>query len=230
MVGFIVVLIKNLKNMNKKEISVSILDCDFNNIEQEINKINNSSSDYIHIDIMDGKFVPNIAFDNITIEKVNLYSKKKLDYHLMVNDPNDYILKCVKNNANIISVHYEENDNVLNHLISIKKLGCRAGLAINPSTKINQVSNLFEHIDILLLMSVQPGKGGQKFLDTTFKKVEESKKIIDEMNYQIDIEIDGGIDNKVSKKLFNLGSKILVSGSYIIKNQNIASAISNLRD
>tara|TARA_Y100001970_G_scaffold32371_1_gene40231 strand:+ start:833 stop:1525 length:693 start_codon:yes stop_codon:yes gene_type:complete len=229
-VGFIVVLIKNLKNMNKKEISVSILDCDFNNIEQEINKINNSSSDYIHIDIMDGKFVPNIAFDNITIEKVNLYSKKKLDYHLMVNDPNDYILKCVKNNANIISVHYEENDNVLNHLISIKKLGCRAGLAINPSTKINQVSNLFEHIDILLLMSVQPGKGGQKFLDTTFKKVEESKKIIDEMNYEIDIEIDGGIDNKVSKKLFNLGSKILVSGSYIIKNQNIASAISNLRD
>ena len=216
--------------MNKKEISVSILDCDFNNIEQEINKINNSSSDYIHIDIMDGKFVPNIAFDNITIEKVNLYSKKKLDYHLMVNDPNDYILKCVKNNANIISVHYEENDNVLNHLISIKKLGCRAGLAINPSTKINQVSNLFKYIDILLLMSVQPGKGGQKFLDTTFKKVEESKKIIDEMNYEIDIEIDGGIDNKVSKKLFNLGSKILVSGSYIIKNQNIASAISNLRD
>ena len=216
--------------MNKKEISVSILDCDFNNIEQEINKINNSSSDYINIDIMDGKFVPNIAFDNITIEKVNLYSKKKLDYHLMVNDPNDYILKCVKNNANIISVHYEENDNVLNHLISIKKLGCRAGLAINPSTKINQVSNLFEHIDILLLMSVQPGKGGQKFLDTTFKKVEESKKIIDEMNYEIDIEIDGGIDNKVSKKLFNLGSKIIVSGSYIIKNQNIASAISNLRD
>ena len=216
--------------MNKKEISVSILDCDFNNIEQEINKINNSSSDYIHIDIMDGKFVPNIAFDNITIEKVNLYSKKKLDYHLMVNDPNDYILKCVKNNANIISVHYEENDNVLNHLISIKKLGCRAGLAINPSTKINQVSNLFKYIDILLLMSVQPGKGGQKFLDTTFKKVEESKKIIDEMNYEIDIEIDGGVDNKVSKKLFNLGSKILVSGSYIIKNQNIASAISNLRD
>ena len=216
--------------MNKKEISVSILDCDFNNIEQEINKINNSSSDYIHIDIMDGKFVPNIAFDNITIEKVNLNSKKKLDYHLMVNDPNDYILKCVKNNANIISVHNEENDNVLNHLISIKKLGCRAGLAINPSTKINQVSNLFKHIDILLLMSVQPGKGGQKFLDTTFKKVEESKKIIDEMNYEIDIEIDGGIDNKVSKKLFNLGSKILVSGSYIIKNQNIASAISNLRD
>ena len=216
--------------MNKKEISVSILDCDFNNIEQEINKINNSSSDYIHIDIMDGKFVPNIAFDNITIEKVNLYSKKKLDYHLMVNDPNDYILNCVKNNANIISVHYEENDNVLNHLISIKKLGCRAGLAINPSTKINQVSNLFEHIDILLLMSVQPGKGGQKFLDTTFKKVKESKKIINEMNYEIDIEIDGGIDNKVSKKLFNLGSKILVSGSYIIKNQNIASAISNLRD
>jgi len=216
--------------MNKKEISVSILDCDFNNIEQEINKINNSSSDYIHIDIMDGKFVPNIAFDNITIEKVNLYSKKKLDYHLMVKNPKDYILKCVKNNADIISVHYEENDNVLNNLISIKKLGCRAGLAINPSTKINQVSNLFEHIDILLLMSVQPGKGGQKFLDTTFKKVEESKKIIDEMNYEIDIEIDGGIDNKVSKKLFNLGSKILVSGSYIIKNQNIASAISNLRD
>ena len=216
--------------MNKKEISVSILDCDFNNIEQEINKINNSSSDYIHIDIMDGKFVPNIAFDNITIEKVNLYSKKKLDYHLMVKNPKDYILKCVKNNADIISVHYEENDNVLNNLISIKKLGCRAGLAINPSTKINQVSNLFKYIDILLLMSVQPGKGGQKFLDTTFKKVKESKKIINEMNYEIDIEIDGGIDNKVSKKLFNLGSKILVSGSYIIKNQNIASAISNLRD
>ena len=216
--------------MKKKEISVSILDCDFSNIEKEINKINNSDSDYIHVDIMDGKFVPNIAFDDKTIEKVNLNSKKKLDYHLMVKNPKDYILKCVKNNADIISVHYEENDNVYNDLISIKKLGCRAGLAINPSTKISQVSNLFKHVDILLLMSVQPGKGGQKFLDKTFKKVIESKKIIDEMNYKIKIEIDGGIDNKVSKKLFNLGSNIIVSGSYIIKNQNITSAISNLRD
>tara|TARA_B100001996_G_scaffold347122_1_gene304447 strand:- start:348 stop:998 length:651 start_codon:yes stop_codon:yes gene_type:complete len=216
--------------MKKIEISVSILDCDFNNIEKEINKINNSSSDYIHIDIMDGKFVPKIAFDDETIKRINLNSKKKLDYHLMVKNPQNYISKCAKNKADIISIHYEENDNVYNDIISIKNFGCRAGLAINPSTKIGEVSNLFEYIDILLLMSVQPGKGGQEFLDTTFNKIIESKKIIDEMNYKTKIEIDGGIDNKVSKKLFKLGSDIIVSGSYIIKNQNINSAISSLRD
>ena len=216
--------------MKKKEISVSILDCNFNNIKKEINKINNSNSDYIHVDIMDGKFVPNIAFDYETIKKVNLYSTKKLDYHLMVKNPNDYILKCAKNSADIISVHYEENDNVYNNLISIKKLGCKAGLAINPSTKISEVSKLFKDIDILLLMSVQPGKGGQKFLDSTFNKIIDSKKLIDEMKYQVKIEIDGGIDNKVSRKLFDLGSNILVSGSYIIKNKNFNSAITSLRD
>jgi len=216
--------------MKKKEISVSILDCNFNNIKKEINKINNSNSDYIHVDIMDGKFVPNIAFDDETIKKVNLYSTKKLDYHLMVKNPNDYILKCAKNSADIISVHYEENDNVYNNLISIKKLGCKAGLAINPSTKISEVSKLFKDIDILLLMSVQPGKGGQKFLDSTFNKIIDSKKLIDEMKYQVKIEIDGGIDNKVSRKLFDLGSNILVSGSYIIKNKNFNSAITSLRD
>lgn len=216
--------------MKKPEISVSILDCNFNDIENEINKINNSSCDYIHVDVMDGKFVPNIAFDDKTINKVNLYSTKKIDYHLMVKNPEDYITKCAKNNAEIISVHYEENDNVYNDLISIKSLGCKAGLAINPSTKISEVSKLFKYIDILLLMSVQPGKGGQKFLNSTFKKIINSKKLIQEMNYKIKIEIDGGIDNKVSKKLFDLGSNILVSGSYIIKNKNLDSAITSLRD
>ena len=216
--------------MKKTEISVSILDCNFNDIENEITKINNSSCDYIHVDVMDGRFVPNIAFDDETIKKVNLYSTKKLDYHLMVKNPKDYITKCAKNNAEIISVHYEENDNVHNDLISIKNLGCKAGLAINPSTKITEVSKLFEYIDILLLMSVQPGKGGQNFLNSTFEKINDSKKLIDDMNYDVKIEIDGGIDNKVSRKLFDLGSNILVSGSYIIKNKNLNSAITSLRD
>ena len=216
--------------MKKTEISVSILDCNFNDIENEITKINNSSCDYIHVDVMDGRFVPNIAFDDETIKKVNLYSTKKLDYHLMVKNPKDYITKCAKNNAEIISVHYEENDNVYNDLISIKNLGCKAGLAINPSTKIAEVSKLFKNIDILLLMSVKAGKGGQNFLNSTFEKINDSKKIIDEMNYKIKIEIDGGIDNKVSKKLFDLGSNILVSGSYIIKNKNLDSVITSLRD
>lgn len=216
--------------MIKTEISVSILDCNFNDIQNEITKINNSSCDYIHIDIMDGKFVPSIAFDDETIKKIKLYSTKKLDYHLMVKNPKDYITKCAKNNAEIISVHYEENDNVHNDLISIKNLGCKAGLAINPSTKITEVSKLFEYIDILLLMSVQPGKGGQNFLNSTFEKINDSKKLIDDMNYDVKIEIDGGIDNKVSRKLFDLGSNILVSGSYIIKNKNFNSAITSLRD
>ena len=216
--------------MIKTEISVSILDCNFNNIQNEITKINNSSCDYIHVDIMDGKFVPNIAFDDETIKKIKLYSTKKLDYHLMVKNPKDYITKCAKNNAEIISVHYEENDNVHNDLISIKNLGCKAGLAINPSTKIAEVSKLFKNIDILLLMSVKAGKGGQNFLNSTFEKINDSKKIIDEKKYKIKIEIDGGIDNKVSKKLFDLGSNILVSGSYIIKNKNLDSAITSLRD
>ena len=215
--------------MKKKEISVSILDCDFNKLKNEINSINNTSCDYIHIDLMDGLFVPSKAFDIKTITKVNLYSKKRLDYHLMVNDPINYIEKCAKHNAEIISIHYEGNTNIYNDLISIKKLGCKAGLAINPKTKISDVANLFKEINILLLMSVQPGKGGQKFLENTFDKILEANQIINDNNLKIKIEVDGGVDNKFSTKLFDLGASILVSGSFIINNSNKSTAVSLLK-
>jgi len=215
--------------MNKKEISVSILDCDFNKLKNEINSINSTNCDYIHIDVMDGSFVPSKAFDFKTIKKVNLYSKKKLDYHLMVNDPINYIEKCSNHNAEIISIHYEENVNIYNDLISIKKLGCKAGLAINPNTKISDVASLFKEINILLLMSVQPGKGGQKFLENTFDKILEANQIINDNNLKIKIEVDGGIDNKFSTKLFDLGASILVSGNFIINNSNKSTAVSLLR-
>ncbi len=215
--------------MNKKEISVSILDCDFNKLENEINYINKTNCDYIHIDVMDGSFVPSKAFDLKTIKKVNLYSKKKLDYHLMVNNPINYIEKCADNNAEIISIHYEGNANIYNDLVSIKQLGCKAGLAINPNTKISDVANLFKEINILLLMSVQPGKGGQKFLENTFNKISEANQIINDNNLDIKIEIDGGINNKFSSKLFDFGANILVSGSFIIKNPNQSIAVSLLR-
>ena len=127
--------------MNKKEISVSILDCDFDNLEQEIFEINNTNCEYIHIDVMNDTFVPSFAFDNDTIKKINLLSQKKLDFHLMVNNPSAYIENCAKQGANIITIHLEENPNINKDIKFIKDLGCKVGLAINPNTSIKEASN-----------------------------------------------------------------------------------------
>ena len=203
--------------------SISILDCDFNNLEYEINRVNNSNSDLIHIDIMDGKFVPNNTLEKFDINKISKYSDKNFDVHLMVENPIDYISTFVTPLTDYISIHLESKG-IDQSLKSIKENGIKCGLAINPDTEIQKLYPFLEIIDMVIIMSVFPGKGGQKFINSTFSRVESLR------NYDnnIDISVDGGVESSNSKILISKGASILVSGSYLMKSKDINNSIKNM--
>ena len=203
--------------------SISILDCDFNNLEYEINRVNNSNSDLIHIDIMDGKFVPNNTLEKFDMNKISKYSDKNFDVHLMVENPIDYISSFVTPLTDYISIHLESKG-IDQSLKSIKENGIKCGLAINPDTKIQKLYPFLEIIDMVIIMSVLPGKGGQKFIENTYDKVE----ILRNHDKNIDISVDGGVGSSNSKTLISKGASTLVSGSYLMKSNNINNSIKNM--
>ena len=203
--------------------SISILDCDFNNLEYEINRINNSNSDLIHIDIMDGKFVPNNTLEKFDMNKISKYSYKNFDVHLMVENPIDYITSFITPLTDYISIHLESKG-IDQSLKSIKENGIKCGLAINPDTKIQKLYPFLEIIDMVIVMSVFPGKGGQKFIENTYDKVETLRN----HDKNIDISVDGGGGSSNSKTLISKGASTLVSGSYLMKSNNINNSIKNM--
>ena len=203
--------------------SISILDCDFNNLEYEINRINNSNSDLIHIDIMDGKFVPNNTMEKFDMNKISKYSDKNFDVHLMVENPIDYITSFVTPLTDYISIHLESKG-IDQSLKSIKENGIKCGLAINPDTEIQKLYPFLEIIDMVIIMSVFPGKGGQKFIENTYDRVETLRN----HDKNIDISVDGGVGSSNSKTLISKGASILVSGSYLMKSDNINNSIKNM--
>ena len=203
--------------------SISILDCDFNNLEYEINRVNNSNSDLIHIDIMDGKFVPNNTLEKFDMNKISKYSYKNFDVHLMVENPIDYITSFVTPLTDYISIHLESKG-IDQSLKSIKENGIKCGLAINPDTKIQKLYPFLEIIDMVIIMSVFPGKGGQKFIENTYDKVETLRN----HDKNIDISVDGGVGSSNSKILISKGASTLVSGSYLMKSNNINNSIKNM--
>ena len=203
--------------------SISILDCDFNNLEYEINRINNSNSDLIHIDIMDGKFVPNNTLEKFDMKKISKYSDKNFDVHLMVENPIDYITSFVTPLTDYISIHLESKG-IDQSLKSIKENGIKCGLAINPDTEIQKLYPFLEIIDMVIIMSVFPGKGGQKFIENTYDKVETLRN----HDKNIDISVDGGVGSSNSKTLISKGASTLVSGSYLMKSNNINNSIKNM--
>ena len=203
--------------------SISILDCDFNNLEYEINRINNSNSDLIHIDIMDGKFVPNNTMEKFNMNKISKYSDKNFDVHLMVENPIDYITSFVTPLTDYISIHLESKG-IDQSLKSIKENGIKCGLAINPDTEIQKLYPFLEIIDMVIIMSVFPGKGGQKFIENTYDKVETLRN----HDKNIDISVDGGVGSSNSKTLISKGASTLVSGSYLMKSDNINNSIKNM--
>ena len=203
--------------------SISILDCDFNNLEYEINRVNNSNSDLIHIDIMDGKFVPNNTLEKFDMNKISKYSDKNFDVHLMVENPIDYITSFVTPLTDYISIHLESKG-IDQSLKSIKENGIKCGLAINPDTEIQKLYPFLEIIDMVIIMSVFPGKGGQKFIENTYDKVETLRN----HDKNIDISVDGGVGSSNSKKLISKGASTLVSGSYLMKSNNINNSIKNM--
>ena len=203
--------------------SISILDCDFNNLEYEINRVNNSNSDLIHIDIMDGKFVPNNTLEKFDMNKISKYSDKNFDVHLMVENPEDYISSFITPLTDYISIHLESKG-IDQSLKSIKENGIKCGLAINPDTKIQKLYPFLEIIDMVIIMSVFPGKGGQKFIENTYDKVETLRN----HDKNIDISVDGGVGSSNSKTLISKGASTLVSGSYLMKSNNINNSIKNM--
>ncbi|MAR64445.1 MAG: ribulose-phosphate 3-epimerase [Cytophagales bacterium] len=204
--------------------SISILDCDFNNLEREINKINLSNADLIHIDIMDGFFVSNNTIEKFDMGKLSKYSKKKFDVHLMVDNPEDHIEKYIKPLTEYISIHIESKGDISKSLNKIKNNNIKAGLAINPNTKISDLYQYIKLIDMVIIMSVYPGKGGQKFIENTFDRV----KMLRKSSNNIDISVDGGVSSLNSYNLISNGASTLVSGSFLMKSENINDSIKNM--
>lgn len=212
------------------KIAPSILAADFANLERDTKMINSSEADWFHIDIMDGVFVPNISFGMPVLAAIQKHAKKPLDVHLMIVDPDRYIETFAELGAAVLTVHYEACDHLHRTLQKIKSCGMKAGVALNPHTPIASLNSIIQDIDLVCIMSVNPGFGGQSFIENTFEKVKELKKLIKQHNSDCLIEIDGGVTNTNYSELIACGADVLVAGSYVFKAENPAENIKLLKN
>ncbi len=210
-------------------IAPSILSADFNKLGKDIEMINKSEADYIHFDVMDGVFVPNISFGIPVIQHVSKIATKPLDVHLMIIDPDRFIEPFVKAGASIITVHYEACKHLHRTIQQIKSFGVKASVCLNPHTPVFLLEEVIADLDMVLLMSVNPGFGGQAFIENTYKKVRQLKALIDTSGANCLIEVDGGVNNKTGKLLFEAGADVLVAGSFVFNSDNPAETISKLK-
>jgi len=204
--------------MKKIQISPSILSANFSQLGSEIKRLEDGGADMIHVDVMDGHFVPNLTIGPPVIKALRNYTKLPFDVHLMITPVHKYIKDYANAGADIITIHPEATDNLVNSVNHIKELKKKIGISLNPDTEINIISHLLDQIDLVLIMSVFPGFGGQKFIPNVLDKIKELKKIKDEKNLNFDIEVDGGINFDNSKLVIEAGANILVSGTTIFKN------------
>jgi len=206
--------------MKKIKISPSILSADFSQLGNEIKRLEEGGADMIHVDVMDGHFVPNLTMGPPIIKALRQYTNLPFDVHLMISPVHKYIKDYAEAGADIITIHPEATENLKESINQIKKLNKRVGVSLNPKTKINLITNLLNEIDLVLIMSVNPGFGGQKFMPEVLDKIKELKKIRDQKKLHFDIEIDGGINFDNSKLAIEAGANILVSGTTVFKNNN----------
>lgn len=211
-------------------IAPSVLAADFANLQRDIEMVNNSQADWFHIDVMDGHFVPNISYGMPVIEAIKKHATKPLDVHLMIEKPERYIEIFKQVGADIITVHHEATVHLHRTLRQIKDVGCKAGVVLNLSTPVSVLEDILPECYMVLLMSINPGFGGQKFEEITIDKVKKLRKMIDDRGLDTLIEIDGGVNQETGQRLVDAGANVLVAGSYVFGNSNPQEAIVGLKN